>query len=124
MNEPVGRDPALTEVFLDRLSLRAQMGVYAHEKGRTQPLVVSIRAWARLSLEDDALSQTIDYNAFADAARELAETGHFQLIETYVEALADALMRDERLQMLDVRAEKPEAVLGAAAAGVAIFRRR
>ncbi|MEM6627192.1 MAG: dihydroneopterin aldolase [Pseudomonadota bacterium] len=125
MNEAFGgRDPALTEIFVDRLRVRAQLGVYAHEKGRTQPLVVSVRAWAKLDVTSDDLSETVDYNAFAKAAQSLAHTCHHQLVETYIDALADAVMQDERILAVEVRAEKSEAIMDADGAGAVVFRRR
>lgn len=121
---PLNRNPDLIEVSLERLKLRAQLGVYAHERGRSQPLVVSVRAWARISPTQDDLSETIDYNMFAHAARELGAERHFDLVESYIAALADRVMADSRIVAAEVRAEKPEAIAGAAGAGAAVFRAR
>lgn len=117
-------DPALTEIFIERLELPARIGVYAHEHGRTQPLVISVHAWAEVAVSHDALAETVNYRVFAETAVDLARTGHFDLVETFINQLADRIMTDERIRILAVRAIKPEAVANAAGAGAAIVRRR
>tara|TARA_R100001086_G_scaffold195873_1_gene112705 strand:- start:3850 stop:4257 length:408 start_codon:yes stop_codon:yes gene_type:complete len=121
---PLERDPELTEVFVENIELPARIGVYAHEHGRTQPLVVTVRAWAKITPQKDALSETVNYRVFVDNAAELASTGHFDLVETFINQLADRLMAHTQIVALSIRASKPEAIENASHAGAAIFRRR
>jgi dihydroneopterin aldolase len=84
----------LIEVFLEGLVVRAHIGVYAHEKGRSQPIEVDIRIWAALSVGSDEIASTVNYETPARIAKDLGQTIHHQLIETYLAALIDAIMQD------------------------------
>ncbi len=116
-------NPEYTQVFLKRLTIRAQLGVFTHEKGRTQPLILSIRAWAKIAPVKDDLVETVDYNLFSNSARDLAENQHFDLVETFLNALADKVMAHPAIVAAEFVAEKPEAIEGAECAGAVIFRR-
>jgi len=109
------RRQAMT-VYLRGLRIDAAIGIHAHERGRRQPLVVDVE----LLLGDhriDRLSDTIDYDDIAALARANADVGHVELVEEYVERLGRALLEDPRVRSVRVRAEKPEAIAGAQAAG-------
>ena len=124
-NIPFDRDAELVEVFIEDLRLQAQIGVFAHEKGRTQPLVLTIHAWARVSPQNDDLDETANYKLFADAARDLAENNAFQLVESFLSALASKVFEsDERIVATSLKAVKPEAIEHAAGAGARLFRAR
>lgn len=111
-------DPVLDHltVFVRGLTLEAAIGVYDHERGRTQPLVVD----AELDLTPHhvgRLADTYNYEGVAEAARVLADEGHVGLVETFAERLARRLMADERVRRVRVVVAKPEALHGAEAAG-------
>jgi dihydroneopterin aldolase len=103
-------------VFVRGLRVDAGIGVYDHEHGRLQPLVIDVA----LELGDVAvvrLSDTVNYETVAQAARALAAEGHIGLVETFAERLAQACLDDSRVRAATVRIEKPEALPGASAAG-------
>lgn len=104
-------------VFVRGLRIQAQVGLYAHERGRTQPLVVDITV--ELAPSGIAhLHDTLDYTLLAGAARALAAEGHVELVETFAQRLAAACLADRRVLTATVRVEKPEAIPDADAAGV------
>lgn len=110
-------------VFVRGLKVDAFIGVYAHEKGRSQPLVVD----CELELGDglvETLADTVNYERVVEAARAIAEGGHVELVEDYAERLARACLSDPRVLTVRVRVEKPEALPSAAAAGCEIAFRR
>ena len=121
---PESWDPALTEIFVDGIKVSAQLGVYQHEKGRRQPLIISASAWARVDVARDDYHDTVDYNLFGQTAQSVADSRHFELVETFVSTLADQLMMHEKIQALRLRAVKPMAIPESDGAGVSIFRRR
>lgn len=111
---PVRRE-ALT-IFVRGLRIDARIGVYEHEMGRWQPLVVDVE----LSLdcgEIHRLSDTVNYETIAGAARANADLGHVGLVEEYAERLARDCLADPRVLSARVRVDKPEAIPGAEAAG-------
>jgi dihydroneopterin aldolase len=114
---------ATLDVFVRGLALEAEIGIYPHERGQPQPLMVDLE----VSLDPvhvEALAETINYETLAAAARDLATGGHIDLVETYAQRLAEACLADPRVTSAKVRVEKPQAIPGAAAAGVTIVVRR
>lgn len=110
---------ALT-VFVRALTLQAEIGVYAQEKGRKQPLVVDVElaldpAWV------GGIGDTVNYETVVSKARALVAGGHIDLVEHFAQSLAAALLKSPAVNSARVRVEKPEALAGsAAAAGVEI----
>jgi dihydroneopterin aldolase len=93
--------------------------VHPHERGRLQPLVLDVE----LTLEPAVVAgigDTVNYEILAQTARDLAAEGHVELVETYAERLAAACLALPRVAAVRVRAEKPQAIPDAAAAGVEV----
>ena len=105
-----------TTLFVSGLAIDAEIGVYPHERGRTQPLVVDLEAQLTAS-EVRHLSQTLDHNVVAEACRRLARA-HIDLVETFAEQLAESFLEHPQVSQVTVRIHKPTAIPGAAAAGV------
>lgn len=111
------------KVFVRGLRIDARIGVHAHERGRRQPLIVEVE----LTLRDQpvhALSDTVNYDDIVARAQANADVGHVELVEEYVERLANDFMDDPRVRSVRVRAEKPEAIAGAAAVGCEVLLTR
>ena len=101
------------------LEIEAEIGVYPHERGRAQPLVIDIE----LALSPRRvlhLADTLNYETLADTARALVAEGHIELVETYAQRLAASCLEDPRVIWARVRVEKPTALQGARAAGVEV----
>lgn len=110
-----------TKIFVRTIRLDAYVGVYEHEQGRTQPLIVDVELDVALAgfrrLED-----TLNYETIVARAQALAAAGHIGLVESFAEALASAMLEDPRVSRARIRVEKPEALApAAAAAGVEIL---
>lgn len=121
----------LRHVFVRDLTLEAFVGVHPHERDRRQRIRITID----LGVEDDGarslsgpgmirddLSQVVDYEAVATAAREIVASGHFGLVETLAERIARSCLLDRRVRLARVRVEKLEAVDGAESVGIEIER--
>lgn len=116
---PEGR-VVMTKVFVTGLKVEAEIGVYAHEKGKAQPLVVDVELDVPIAGATH-LSETVNYEMIGEAARAIAAEGHIQLVEDFAERLARACLADSRVTRARVRVEKPQALAPhAAAAGVEI----
>jgi 7,8-dihydroneopterin aldolase/epimerase/oxygenase len=116
----------MTRIFVRGLSLTAQCGVYAHEKGRPRPLVIDIEATIDplVRASADALAETVDYDALAAHARNVVGEAHVHLIETIAERICDRILSDARILAVRVRVEKPGSVTDAISSGVEIERAR
>jgi dihydroneopterin aldolase len=126
-SSPPGAKPEIAfsalEVFVRGLAIEAEIGVYRHERGRPQPLLVDVEV-TLAPAPIGALSETVNYETLAAAARALAAEGHIDLVETYAQRLAAACLADPRVLSARVRVEKPLALQGALAAGVEVIARR
>lgn len=110
-------------VFVRGLEVEAGIGVYDHEQGRLQRLVIDV------TLELDArpierLGDTINYETVAEAARTIVAEGHVGLVETFAERLARACLDDRRVRRAMVRIEKPGALKSVAAPGCEVVLAR
>ncbi|WP_296599856.1 dihydroneopterin aldolase [Phenylobacterium sp.] len=98
-----------SKVFVTGVQVQAQIGVYRHEIGRVQPLVVDVE----LDVPTDAsdrLTDTVNYETILQAAQELAAQGHVDLVETFAHRLAKRCLADPRVSRARVRIEKPLAL--------------
>jgi dihydroneopterin aldolase len=66
----------------------------------------------------DELGDIINYENIVNWTREVAASGHIELVETFAERLAADCMDHPRAERVRVRVRKPEAIAGADAAGV------
>jgi dihydroneopterin aldolase len=109
-----------SKVFVTGVKVQAEIGVYRHEIGRVQPLIVDVE----LDVPTDAsdrLADTFNYEAILQAAQEVAAGGHIALVETFAHRLANRCLADPRVTRARVRVEKPLALApDAVAAGVEI----
>ncbi len=111
----------ITKVFVRALKVEAEIGIYAHEKGKRQPLVldveldVAVGGWSHIA-------DTVNYETIRTIAKDIARTGHIGLVEAFAEAVAKACCEDPRVTRARVRVEKPGALApDAAAAGVEVI---
>lgn len=115
-------------IALIGLELPARIGVYSHEKGVEQRLVLDVELEVEglsKAAELDTLEATIDYDQVAEICREVVRSGHHQLIETVAEKIAERVVElDLRIGQVTVRVEKPGAVAGARTVRVEITRER
>ena len=115
-------EPRLTgsKIFVTGLKVQAEIGVYRHEIGRVQPLIVDVEVDVPTD-GSDRLAETLNYESILAAAQTLAASGHIDLVETFAHRLAARCMADPRVSQIRVRVEKPLALApDAVGAGVEI----
>jgi len=122
---PVTDTPRLEtlSVFVRGLRVEAGIGIYDHEHGRLQVLVIDVT----LDLGPQAverLGDTVNYETVAAAARAIVAAGHVGLVESFAERLALDCLKDARVRRVVVRVEKPGALQGADAAGCEVVYSR
>jgi dihydroneopterin aldolase len=112
------------KVFVRGLTVDAEIGVHAHERGRRQPLIVDVE----LDVTEGgwrSIGETVNYERVARHARALADGGHILLVETFAWRLARACLAEPCALRARVRVEKPHALAPRAeAAGVEIIVER
>jgi 7,8-dihydroneopterin aldolase/epimerase/oxygenase len=111
-------------VVVEGLRVRALVGVFPHERKRTQPLVLDLELGcdaSRPAREDD-LAEALDYDAVARAVGRWCLETRPRLLETLAEHLARRLRREFGVPWLRLKIVKPAAVPAARAVGVVIER--
>jgi dihydroneopterin aldolase len=116
----------LRRVFVRELEIVASVGVYEHEKRYEQRIVVSVDLFVADTYDgaSDRLAHVLDYSKVVDGITQLAQSGHFTLIETLAERIAAQCLADTRVARVRVRIEKPEVVPSCRSVGIEIERER
>jgi 7,8-dihydroneopterin aldolase/epimerase/oxygenase len=114
----------VSRVFVTGVKVQAEIGVYRHEIGRVQPLIVDVEVDVPTD-GTDRLADTLNYETLLAAAQSVAAEGHMALVETFAHRLAQRCLADPRVSRARVRVEKPLALApDAVGAGVEIVLER
>lgn len=115
----------------DRIELRGLRALGTHgalpeEQIRAQPFEVDVDVYADLrgAGESDALGDTVDYGALAEAVERVVTREQFQLLERLADRIADEVRRDTRVDSVTVTVRKlrPPVAVDMASAAVTITR--
>ena len=114
----------IRHVFLRDMLLHLSIGVYAHEHDKTQRVRINVDLGVSEQPGDqsDRLGRVLDYEALAQRVRDIATSGHVQLVETLAERIAQDCLRDARVRSARVRVEKLDVFADMWAAGVEVER--
>jgi 7,8-dihydroneopterin aldolase/epimerase/oxygenase len=106
------------------LKVEAVIGVHDWERKLARILVVdlSLAADAVRAAKTDALADTLDYHAIAQATTAFVQEARVQLVETLAERLASTLMQKFGVAWIAVTIHKPGAVPGTQDVSVSIER--
>lgn len=114
----------MDRVFIDGLEVDTVIGAYDWERGIRQCLRLDLSfAWDnRPAAAGDDLSKALDYASVSARIQAFAEQAQFQLVETFAERLAEALMSEFAITWMRLKVTKPGAVPAALGVGVEIER--
>ncbi len=112
------------KVFVRGLRIDAEIGVYAHEHGQTQPLIISfeMNVVEPANPISDSIEDVVCYNRFSQSIIDLVAKGHINLIETLAERICQMALEHPMVNGILVRIDKPDAMDKAEAAGIEISR--
>lgn len=113
-------------VFVRELELLGSVGVYEHEHRYEQRVLISLELQVQDGYDgtSDQLSAVYDYDLAIRAVKGAVDSGHYNLIETLAERIAQSCLEDRRVQQVRVRVEKPDVLPSCAGVGIEIERRR
>ena len=114
----------LCHVFVRDLRLNAHIGLHPHERNTAQLIHIHIDAAIHEpQIPASNITDVVCYENLVAQVNTIVEmAGHVDLVETLAAQIAEQLMCDTRIARLRVRIEKPNAIAGAAMAGVEIER--
>ena len=113
-------------IFLNDFTLQANIGVYKHEKEKTQPIKINVIAKVRnpKRINDNNLQSVVCYNQISKKIKKIIKSGHTILLEKLAEKIFQECFKNKRIETMKIRLEKPEAIEGAGGAGIEVERSR
>jgi dihydroneopterin aldolase len=116
----------LDEIVLTGLTVFGHHGVFDFERRDGQEFTIDLRLMLPLSkpaASDDVLD-TVHYGELADKVAAIVAGEPVNLIEKLAERIADAVLEDERVQLVTVTVHKPHAPIQQTFADVAVVVHR
>ena len=113
-------------IFLNDFIIDANIGVYKHEKIKSQPLRISIIAKVKnpKKINDDKLYSVVCYNQISKKIKKIIKSGHTVLLEKLAEKIFQECFKNKRIQTMKIRLEKLDAIQEAESAGIEVERSR
>jgi dihydroneopterin aldolase len=104
-----------TTLFVRGLRVEAEIGVNAHERGRSQTLLVDLDIVVA-PVRVDRIGATFDYDKVLGLIGAVTAAGHVDLVETFAKLIGQALLANEPVRRVTIRITKPSALAQAASA--------
>ena len=113
-------------IFLNDFIIDANIGVYKHEKIKSQPLRINIIAKVKnpKKINDDKLHSVVCYNQISKKIKKIIKSGHTILLEKLAEKIFQECFKNKRIQTMKIRLEKLDAIQEAESAGIEVERSR
>ncbi len=113
-------------IFLNDFMIDANIGVYKHEKIKSQPLRINVIAKVKnpKKINDDKLYSVVCYNQISKKIKKIIKSGHTILLEKLAEKIFQECFKNKRIQTMKIRLEKLDAIQEAESAGIEVERSR
>lgn len=117
---------ALDRIYIRDLTTRCIVGINPDERVNKQEVIINIMLEADFSkaCASDNIDDTVDYKRVKQSVLHLVESSQFLLIERLADAIAQACLREPRVQNVQVTLDKPGALRFARSVAVEITRKR
>lgn len=114
----------MDKVFINNLQTYGILGIHPHEQRSPQRIQISVIVDTDIkkAAEGDDIRDTVNYSTITQRIVHFVEQSRFLTIEALIEALADQLLEDPKINSVWLRIEKPNAVPRAESVGVEISR--
>jgi dihydroneopterin aldolase len=112
-------------VFIKNYRLDMQIGIYEHEQGKKQEVLINIEFWVPLSLttpKNDAISEVVNHDFVRPGIQAIVDRGHINLQETLCDAVVALCLSHPVVVAARVSTEKREVYPDCECAGVEVFR--
>lgn len=116
--------PATHKIFITDLLVDMMIGVYDHEKTKTQSVRLNIEMTVvdHVGPINDEYHNVVCYETIANSVKSLVSKEHINLVETLAERIADICLDHARVLAAKIKVEKLEAVENTVSVGVEIKR--
>ncbi|MDQ4215186.1 dihydroneopterin aldolase [Microbacterium capsulatum] len=109
-------------ITLTGLTVFGRHGVYEHERVDGQEFLVDLRLHLslRAAAASDDVADTVHYGELAERVAAIVAGEPVNLIETLATRIADAVLEDERIHVVEVTVHKPHAPIPLTFADVSV----
>ena len=113
-------------IVIRDLRVEALIGIHRRERHVAQTLSIDLEIGlpSEAVFASDKVADTIDYEQVALRIRDIASSGHFRLVETFAERVAQLIVGDFGAPWVRVSAAKIGILGNAKLVGVSIERRK
>lgn len=112
-------------LFLRGLTVQARIGIHPHELQAAQRLIIDVDLYVSLAgtrVQDDQLSEVVDYDFVRTLVHSRVAQGHINLQETLCDDLLTRLLAHPGVLAARVATRKPDVYPDCEAVGVEAFR--
>ena len=87
-------------IFLNDFTIQANVGVYKHEKEKSQPVKINIVAKVRnpKKINDNNLQSVVCYNQISKKIKKIIKSGHTILLEKLAEKIFQECFKNKRIE--------------------------
>lgn len=112
--------------FVLRAEVEVNCGMHKWEQHPERPtrLLITVRMYAKLAPGPASGQQFINYDGVRSYLKSLRDHDHTPLIETIADGITKVCFSDDRVDVCQIRIEKPDIFNEADAAGIEVFRTR
>jgi len=116
----------MDKIFIKNLRVIGILGVHPYEQRKPQRIRVNVEVTTDIAeaAKYDDVKQTIDYSMLSKHILKYMDTNRFFTIEALIEALAQEILKFDRVEAVKLSIEKPNAVPEAESVGVEISRQK
>ncbi len=94
-------------ITISNLVVQTDIGIYPHEIGSPQPVRLDVTLGInRPNPFEDTIASTLDYDDIQAAIILIAQSQHYNLLETLCAQIADGLMKNEIVNAVNISAQK------------------
>lgn len=114
----------MDKIFLSEMKVDTVIGIWEWERRIRQTVVIDLEMSADIAkaAASDDVKDTLNYKSVAKRIQQFVADSSFQLVETLAERIAEIIREEFDVQWVKVRVNKPGAIRGSKAVGVAIER--
>jgi len=124
LNDRLRTDGECRRLFLRGFVVDANIGIMAHEIGRTQRVNIDVDLYLRPfnSPIEDHIDNVLDYDFVREEIKEIVQRGHINLQETLAETIAENCLKREQVIGVRVATSKLDVYGDCTAVGYEIVR--
>ena len=114
----------MDKVFIENLEIETIIGIFGWEREVKQIVRISLEMSFDISKAGKSynIDDALDYKKIGKSIVNLVENSSFFLVEKMAEEIASLVLKNEQIEEIKLRVEKPGALRGSKSVGVEILR--